>query len=429
MWLVPGTRLVLVALAATALLAPAAGAAGWRFRLVETTTFRDLPGAMVLRDVDGDRIADYVGTTTARDEPAGPGPGTGHVVVMRGLGNGRFGALRSYRVGRRPMHRVAIVRLNRDPYPDLVTVSRDDRAVSVLLGRGRRGFSPATSYPVGPDPWLFGVFDMNRDGFDDLVIPSLTSATLDVVLARGDGSMMPRVTYEVGGTVTAAPTTALALGYLDRDRRPDAVAVSTAGSMSVLLGQGRGALGKARTQRVARAAASVTIADLNGDRRADVVVAGGSAGAIAVLIGRGDGSFRPARAYRTGGAPTRVVVADQNRDGRRDLVVDDPAAVLFGTGRGTFRAPVRTRVTGRPRMLADLDGDRVFDLVQMPGKVVALLRGRRDGRFAEVIRLRQPTDFAQVAVGDLNRDGLKDLVVSHGDDFGPAGVRSYLRVR
>jgi FG-GAP-like repeat len=74
-------------------------------------------------------------------------------------------------------------------------------------------------------------------------------------------------------------------------------------------------------------ARSVTVADVNGDGKPDLVVAqacGSSCteGSTSVLLGRGDGTFEPAVAYESGGSiANSVAVADVNGDGKPDLVV------------------------------------------------------------------------------------------------------------
>ncbi len=67
-------------------------------------------------------------------------------------------------------------------------------------------------------------------------------------------------------------------------------------------------------------AASVAVADVNSDRKPDLLVAGGSVG---VLLGNGDGSFQSVVTYDSGGGGSAVAiaVADVNGDARPDLLV------------------------------------------------------------------------------------------------------------
>jgi hypothetical protein len=99
----------------------------------------------------------------------------------------------------------------------------------------------------------------------------------------------------------------------------------------------------------------VAVAEVNGDGKPDLVVANcGSCsifndGSIGVLLGNGDGTFQPVVTYSSGGvSPLFVAVADVNGDRKPDLVVANRCGnngclnqalvgVLLGNGDGTFQ--------------------------------------------------------------------------------------------
>ncbi len=92
-------------------------------------------------------------------------------------------------------------------------------------------------------------------------------------------------------------------------------------SVGVLLGNGDGTFGPARHFEAGSNPSSVTVADFNGDKIADLAVASwGTAGAI-ILLGKGDGTFQSARDFKVGRGPRSVVVGDFDGDGRPDLAV------------------------------------------------------------------------------------------------------------
>ena len=70
----------------------------------------------------------------------------------------------------------------------------------------------------------------------------------------------------------------------------------------------------------------VAIADLNGDGKADLVVANSGiypnyAGSVTVSLGNGNGTFQTPTAYATGTGSRFVTIADINGDGVPDLIV------------------------------------------------------------------------------------------------------------
>lgn len=162
----------------------------------------------------------------------------------------------------------------------------------------------------------------------------------------------------------------------------------------------------------------VACGDLNRDGKQDVVVVAYQA--VQVWLGAGDGSCLRVGQYEAGTVmPGRVAIADVNADGNPDVVVPLPQAdsvsVLLGNGDGTFTPGIGFATGDSPVSVAaaDLDGDGHLDLVTANelGESVSVLLGDGLGGFA--VR----TDFSvlgqprSLAIGDLDGDSKLDLVV------------------
>ena len=141
---------------------------------------------------------------------------------------------------------------------------------------------------------------------------------------------------------------------------------------------------------------------------------------------------RPARLSLPGKAPWAVSIDDMNHDGNLDLVivpyapdVADPmdvgVTVLLGDGRGGFR-----KLLGSPFSLAgcegpdrvatgDINGDGLRDIVVTCGQNnrLMLYLGSSDGGFT-IFSQSVQTGRAGVATADLEGRGKDDIVVSNG---------------
>ena len=175
------------------------------------------------------------------------------------------------------------------------------------------------------------------------------------------------------------------------------------------------------------------VADLNGDGRMDLAgttFPGTNAG---VLLNTGSGAFGPL-VDLSGRRATRMTIAggDLNGDGRVDLVVtinqaDIGLALLFGNGNGTFQRaghlPNTAEADSPSVVVTDLDNDgapghrrraRLRPATSRRAAIatmMSVLMGNGDGTFQPTRDFEVGSGMNKIAVGDFNRDGVKDLVI------------------
>jgi hypothetical protein len=168
-------------------------------------------------------------------------------------------------------------------------------------------------------------------------------------------------------------------------------------------------------------------ADFNGDGSLDLAGTGSS---TRIRLNNGAGTFGPS--VDVGGPGQDLAAGDFNGDGRLDLVVtiNDPQiglSLLTGNGDGTFGAPVtfpNTSGFDSPAVAAvDLNNDGKLDVVVaheiacytapcVASEVISVMIGNGDGTFQPSREIQVGRGMAEIAVGDYNRDGFKDLALA-----------------
>nr|WP_276602954.1 VCBS repeat-containing protein [Nannocystis pusilla] len=157
-------------------------------------------------------------------------------------------------------------------------------------------------------------------------------------------------------------------------------------------------------------------ADVDGDRRLDLVAAGlGQTSRSVILSGSTDGGFsQPQALDGVSGAKDRLFV-DMNGDGRLDLLslAEDGVWVAEALGDAQFAGAYKwTQVAGTRLIATDLERDGRPDLVVAgPGRRPVWVRRGGEGSATDV-RLLLDVPATAVAAVDLERDGIDEIVVA-----------------
>ena len=113
--------------------------------------------------------------------------------------------------------------------------------------------------------------------------------------------------------------------------------------MSILFGNGDGTFQSPIVTTLALQKSLVALVDVNGDKKADLLVnltdSNLNPAGVGLLLGNGDGTFQTAKTV-AGGSEILYAVADFNHDGKPDLAVTASTAVqvMYGNGDGSFSA-------------------------------------------------------------------------------------------
>jgi hypothetical protein len=242
----------------------------------------------------------------------------------------------------------------------------DASGVEVFLNNGKGGFYRPKPVVAGLEPTGLTVADVNGDGTPDLVVSNRFGDVL-VLYGRGDGSFLPAdpVDKRVALAVQSAGPLSAATSILAEPGK-NRVVMTREGAQSVLGDASSGLL----------APSAVVLADLDGDGIPDLIVANSGSNNLLVRRGLPGGGFGPpvngSYGIFTGTEPVSVTVADLDGDGRPDLVVanegsNDVSVLLNSSTRGVIRLVPGPRLKAGygpiSTAVADVNGDGKPDII------------------------------------------------------------------
>lgn len=201
------------------------------------------------------------------------------------------------------------------------------------------------------------------------------------------------------------------------------------GTLNVLLGNGSGEFSQAENSPLpaGNEPGAIASGDFNGDQHMDIAIANHESDYLSLFLGKGDGQFAQAPnspiKVQSYPHPHGIAAGDFNGDGNLDLATEswqsDEVLVLLGDGNGEFLRPhARYQVGNVPYyrlQTTDLNQDGRDDIItsNWEGASISVLLAKEAGGFAPVKNITVNRSPFAVVIGDVNHDGIADLVTAH----------------
>jgi hypothetical protein len=364
-----------------------------------------------------------VGTFTAGGLPSlvALNPGSNTFSVLAGLSGDRFSNPADFPTSTSGLV-VRAIDFGGDGVDGLVVLG--PAGLFVYRSDGQGGFLPPTELNVGFEPNGLTVDDLNGDGKPDLLVGNPLGDVL-VLVGNGDGTFQPvhpldqQVSMAVYGPSGSTPS-----AFIFADQLTNQLVVQFVGGATTVLGD---------TSTGLISPGAVKLADLNNDGILDLVVANTGSNNVLVYPGQAGGTFGAAlndgHGFFTGTNPTGITVADVNGDGRPDLIIanrgSNDVSILINVKEGnsfSFVPGPRLKVGDGPvsTVVTSVAGGVPSLLVTDSGSNdVRLLPGIGNGFFDD----RSPTIYSvgtnpgALFVGNFGGGSGQDLVtVNSGSD-------------
>ena len=299
-------------------------------------------------------------------------------------------------------------------------------------------FAAKVDFTSGTNPYSISLCDMDKNGKPDLAVTNYGSNTVSVYTnisvpgTINGGSLAAKVDY-----VTGLSPKSVNFGDIDGDGRPDMI-VTNSGDTSVSVFRNTSSFGSISFAAkvdfpTGGSPWSVSIGDINGDGKPDLVIANRVSWTVSVIRNTstsGSISFLPKVDFGTGQSPYSVSIGDLDSDGKPDLAVannsSNTASVFKNTstsGGVSFAASVDFNAGGGPVSISigDMDSDGKLDLAvaNNSSNNVSVLRNItapgviNSGSFAAKVDFPAGANPLSVSIGDIDGDGTPDLAVAN----------------
>ncbi len=389
---------------------------GARFRIDSVPTEERI-AALVVTDVNADGRPDLIYFGDTKD-----------LIVRYNLGTNGWSEPKRWHIddGRLDSNALSVGDLNGDGLADIALLG-DNGAVYFLAQQKDHTLAEPVKIPYSGTPKAVQIADINGDGKNDLLFVDFDTTTpFRVRLQIAGGQLGPEIYFKTqpvrsfwldtlaGGTTNFLVDIVQATGRAEVSQFTRQPAEPLAGNFK------QGQLQILPLNKSDVGARGVLWADVDGDGRADLIVAEPESGQLSVYLQQADGTLASPKKFPSLAGVSQIAVSDWNKDGHPEIFLlsrdENSVAMTQFDKNGRLPFPTPLPLDGKPITMAvgalkpgakptlaiivDKDGAR------------SLVTRNADGKTAtQKLSDSFKSNPTTLAIQDVNQDGLADLVV------------------
>jgi len=389
---------------------------GSRFRIDSVPTEERI-AALVVADVNADGRPDLIYFGDTKD-----------LIVRYNLGTNGWSEPKRWHIddGRLDANALSVGDLNGDGLADIALLG-DNGAVFFLAQQKDHTLAEPVKIPYSGTPKAVQIADINGDGKNDLLFVDFDTTTpFRVRLQIAGGQLGPEIYFKTqpvrsfwldtlaGGTTNFLVDIVQATGRAEVSQFTRQPAEPLAGNFK------QGQLQILPLNKSDAGARGVLWADVDGDGRADLIVAEPESGQLSVYLQQADGTLASPKKFPSLAGVSQIAVSDWNKDGHPEIFLlsrdENSVATTQFDKNGRLPFPTPLPLDGKPIAMAvgalksgakptlavivDKDGARSLVTRTSDGKTASQ-------KLSESFKSNPST----LAIQDVNQDGLADLVV------------------
>jgi len=317
------------------------------------------------------------------------------------------------------IHLPVLLHYSSSKYSDIVFYNPDSSAIGILQNTGNGVFNNFKMISRTNNVTSIAVGNLNNDNIDDIVVVHRDQNQIEVFTSVAADSFYTSITI----SVNFYPDKVI-IGDITNDRIPDIISFGKLSTgISVLRGKGNGKFYPKKMLFENIPVGDFSIVALNADNISDVAIYNWLTNETTLFLGFGKMKFSEQTVLSFAQDSVQILFDDFNNDALVDVAVtsvqNKTIQILHGDGLGSFSVvqTIPTVITADKIVQQSFNKFQSHDILlnANSSKLFSVLINNDNGFFYDEIVFGKSINASETTVGDINGDGLTDVIVTDDD--------------